>query len=117
MLTIFTVPKPFKGIFKWSKDKIENSLKVVTVFVTAATFLVAALTIPFFRYLHPVVPLVYVFAISTLVWVVEKMAQDLRFKIFNLSKNKKLEKTIHKSYLFNLNSNVLSGTDPLGNFY
>jgi len=32
-----------------------------------ATFLVVAASIPFFRYIHPVVPLIYIVAIATIV--------------------------------------------------
>ncbi len=63
------------GLFKWGKDKVENSLKIATIFMVIATFLVTALTIPFFRYLHSVVPLVYLFATATLVWIVGKMVK------------------------------------------
>ncbi len=68
MWGLFTV-----GLFRWGKSKIENSLKFITLLMVISTFLVAALTIPFFRYLHPVIPLVYLFATATLIWVVEKM--------------------------------------------
>jgi len=67
MWTLFTL-----GLFKWGKDKAENSLKISTIFMVALTFLVTALTIPLFRYLHPIVPLVYLFATATLVWVVRQ---------------------------------------------
>lgn len=63
------------GLFKLSKDRAENSLKVATIFMVASTFFGAALTIPLFRYLHPVVPLVYLFAVGTLVWVVGQMVR------------------------------------------
>ncbi len=63
------------GLFKWGKDKTKNSLKIVTIFMVVATFLVTALTIPFFRYIHPVIPLVYLFATATLVWIVGKMVK------------------------------------------
>lgn len=63
------------GLFKWGKDKVENSLKIATIFMVVAIFLVTALTIPFFRYLHPVIPLVYLFATATLVWIVGKMVK------------------------------------------
>ncbi len=69
------------GIFKWGKDKIENSLKIATIFMVVAAFLVTALTIPFFRYLHPIIPLVYLFATATLVWIVEKIVKELRIKV------------------------------------
>jgi len=55
------------GLFKWTKDKLYNSLKVATIFMVIITFLVTALSIPFFRYLHPVVPLIYIVAIATIV--------------------------------------------------
>jgi len=60
------------GLFRWGKNRIGNFLKLSTLFMVITTFLVAALTIPFFRYLHPVVPLVYLFAIATLVWIVRE---------------------------------------------
>jgi 4-amino-4-deoxy-L-arabinose transferase-like glycosyltransferase len=61
------------GLFKWGKNRMENSLKLVTIFMVIVTFLVAALTIPFFRYIHPIIPLVYLFAMATLVWIVQEM--------------------------------------------
>ena len=61
------------GLFVWSKNKIENYLKLSTIFMVVVTFLVTALTIPFFRYLHPVIPLIYLFATASLVWVVKKI--------------------------------------------
>jgi len=66
------------GLFKWGKEKVENSLKVATIFIVVITFLVTALTIPLFRYLHPVIPLVYLFAVSTLVWIISQTIKDNR---------------------------------------
>jgi len=63
------------GLFKWGKDRVENSFKLATVFTVTVTFLVTALTIPFFRYLHPVVPLVYILGVATLVWIISKFAR------------------------------------------
>ncbi len=60
------------GLFKRGKDKIKNSLKIATIFMVVATFLATALTVPFFRYIHPVIPLVYLFATATLVWIVDE---------------------------------------------
>ncbi len=48
------------------------------LFMTGLTFLVTALTIPFYRYLHPVVPLVYIVAVATLTQIF-----NLQFTIFN----------------------------------
>jgi hypothetical protein len=61
------------GIFKWGKDKTENSFKAATIFVIVVTFLVTAASIPFYRYLHPVVPFVYTISMATLVWIVGKI--------------------------------------------
>jgi len=66
----------FISLFKWEKDRIENSLKLSTLFMVIITFLVTAITIPFFRYLHPVIPLVYLFATATLVWIVRKIVNN-----------------------------------------
>ena len=55
------------GLFRWTKDKTYNAFKVSVIFMFAVTFLIAALSIPFFRYLHPVVPLIYIVAIATIV--------------------------------------------------
>jgi 4-amino-4-deoxy-L-arabinose transferase-like glycosyltransferase len=60
------------GIFSWAKDKMQNSFKVATIFMVLATFLVTAITIPFFRYIHPVIPLVYIIAAGTLVGIISK---------------------------------------------
>ena len=83
------------GLFMWSKNKIENYLKISTIFMVVATFLVAALTIPLFRYLHPVVPLVYLFAVATLVWIVE----GLGFRILGLGINKNKARILVSSLL------------------
>ncbi len=44
-----------------------SSFNVSVLFMTGLTFLVTALTIPFYRYLHPIIPLVYIIATATLV--------------------------------------------------
>jgi 4-amino-4-deoxy-L-arabinose transferase-like glycosyltransferase len=64
--TLFTI-----GIFKWGKDKTQNPFKTAAIFMIAITFLVVAMSIPFFRYLHPIVPLVYIIAVGTLVEILE----------------------------------------------
>lgn len=64
------------GLFRWGKNRTINSLKMLTLFMVIITFFITAVTIPFFRYLHPVVPLVYLFATATLVWVVREMVDD-----------------------------------------
>jgi 4-amino-4-deoxy-L-arabinose transferase-like glycosyltransferase len=69
------------GLFMWGKDppslkasdgqaKLYNSFKAATIFMFVITFLVAAASIPFYRYLHPIVPLIYIIAVGTLVELV-----------------------------------------------
>lgn len=67
------------SLVRWKKDKVYNSLKIATVFVLFVTLLVTALSIPFFRYLHPVVPLVYIFAVEMLVWTITQVSSNKRF--------------------------------------
>jgi 4-amino-4-deoxy-L-arabinose transferase-like glycosyltransferase len=88
------------SLFVKEKRKEVWALKIAVFFMVVLTFLVTALTIPFFRYLHPVVPLIYFFAVATLVWIIEKMARDLRFKIYGLSLNVSRQKFITLTSLF-----------------
>ncbi|WKZ25975.1 MAG: glycosyltransferase family 39 protein [bacterium] len=60
------------GMFSWGKVKLQNSFKISVLFVALLTFLVTALTIPFYRYIHPVVPLVYIVAVATLVEIIKR---------------------------------------------
>jgi len=66
------------GLFKWGKDQVRNSFKVASVFMILATFFVTAITIPFFRYLHPIIPLVYIISVGTVVEII-----NYQFSIFN----------------------------------
>lgn len=61
LFTLFVV-----GLFRWKGDKVGNSFKLSSLFMVLVTFLVTALSIPFFRYIHPIIPLVYIIAIATL---------------------------------------------------
>jgi len=64
------------GLLMRGKDKIANAFRISVIFIVLTTFLATALTIPLFRYLHPVIPFVYISAVATLVWIVEKMVSD-----------------------------------------
>lgn len=66
------------GLIGWSKEKIQNSFKISVLFVTLLTLLVTALTIPFYRYIHPIVPLVYIVAVATLV----NIFKDNKYKVY-----------------------------------
>lgn len=57
------------GFFIKEKSKLVRDIRWVTLFVVIASVLAAALTIPFYRYLHPVVPLIYILGVGTLMRV------------------------------------------------
>ena len=47
-----------------------------------ATLFITALTIPFYRYIHPVVPLIYIVAVGTLMEIIDKFkVQNPKFKM------------------------------------
>ncbi len=62
LFTVFLI-----GLFIREKNKPAEVFKFSVAFITALSFLVAAASIPFFRYLHPVVPLIYIAAVGVLV--------------------------------------------------
>lgn len=64
------------GLFNRSKNKLQNSFKISVLFLTLLTFFVTALSIPFYRYIHPVVPLIYIVAVGTMVNIVSQFASD-----------------------------------------
>jgi len=68
------------GLFSWGKDKLQNSFKISVLFVTLLTFLITALTIPFYRYIHPVVPFVYIVAIAALVDIITYFVSEWSIK-------------------------------------
>lgn len=50
------------GLFQ----KNNKEFKIASLFMVLVTFLITAASIPFFRYIHPIVPLVYIIAIAAL---------------------------------------------------
>lgn len=64
------------SLLKISEDKTADYLKYVSALAFVGLFVGVALTIPFFRYLHPIIPLVCIFASALLVWVVRKIVDD-----------------------------------------
>lgn len=75
----------FIGLFTWGKDKLQNNFKISVIFMTLVTFLVTALTIPFYRYLHPVIPLVYIIGIATLFEIISKLLNEKYVKVVTIS--------------------------------
>lgn len=54
------------------KDKRVSAFKWSSLFMVVVTFLVTAASIPFYRYLHPVLPLIYILAVGTIVEIIGK---------------------------------------------
>ena len=65
------------GLFLKSKCREEQGFKVASVFMVSATLIVTAASIPFYRYMHPVLPLIYIIATGTLVAIIS----NFQFKI------------------------------------
>ena len=63
------------GFFIGSKKSEVQAGKFSVLVIVIATFFAAALTIPFFRYIHPVVPLVYIFAVGGLVEMIGRSSK------------------------------------------
>jgi len=51
--------------------KKQSTFNISVLFMTLLTFFVTALTIPFYRYIHPVVPLIYIISIATLAEIIK----------------------------------------------
>jgi hypothetical protein len=116
-----------------------STFKISVLFMVVTTFLVTALTIPFYRYLHPIVPLIYIISVATLFEIVKNKKAliflilifcvgqtlgniflDTRFKNNLVNKNKppvyavlsyKLKEVTNK------NEVVLTNLDTWGSWY
>jgi 4-amino-4-deoxy-L-arabinose transferase-like glycosyltransferase len=71
------------GLFGWGRDKVQNSFKVASAFVVIVTLLVTAASIPFFRYIHPIIPLVYIIAVVTLVEIIGQFSKSRKFIVLS----------------------------------
>jgi len=76
LFALFTV-----GLFLKSKSKEISSFKIASVFMVLVTLIVTAASIPFFRYLHPIIPLIYIIAVGTLVGILESQITKQKFVI------------------------------------
>lgn len=61
LLTIFVV-----GFFVRSREKIVNAFRYSSLFTVTMALVVTAASIPFFRYIHPIIPIVYIISVGTL---------------------------------------------------
>ena len=69
------------AIFAIGIAKSRSAFKTSVLFMTVVTFLVTAISIPFFRYLHPIVPLVYIVAVATLIELVSSFQSPVSNKL------------------------------------
>jgi hypothetical protein len=70
------------GLFRWSKSNLINSFKTSSIFMIATTLLVCAVSIPFFRYIHPVIPFIYIISVATIVEILNLKFINRKFIIF-----------------------------------
>lgn len=84
IFTLFAV-----GLFLKSKSEEEQSFKISSAVIVLITLLVIAASIPFYRYIHPIIPLVYILGTGTLVGIISDQAsiikknQNSKFQILN----------------------------------
>lgn len=69
------------GIFRWGKNRIQDSFKIASLFMIIVTLVVTAVSIPLFRYIHPIIPLVYIIAAGTIVWIIENIFTKSRLVV------------------------------------
>lgn len=60
------------SLFLKTINKEEHNFKIASSFMILTTFLITAASIPFYRYIHPVLPLIYIIAVGTLVAIINK---------------------------------------------
>jgi len=61
------------SLFRWEKEREKRIFRIMVLFLVVATFTASAAFLPIYRYLHPVIPFIYLLAIETLVWILGKM--------------------------------------------
>jgi len=59
------------SLFRWEKERELRVFRFIVFLMVAMTFFASAAFLPIYRYLHPVVPFVYLLAIETLVFCVK----------------------------------------------
>jgi len=66
----------FLSLFRWEKEREKRIFRLIVLFLVAVTFFASAAFLPIYRYLHPVIPFVYLLGIETLVWVVRVITKE-----------------------------------------
>lgn len=63
------------------KSREQRSFTIITIIASLLSFLLAASTIPFYRYIHPSIPLIYIVGSATLVVVIRKYIKNRQYVI------------------------------------
>jgi len=71
------------SLFRWEETREKKIFRGLVLFFVLATFFAAAATLPIYRYLHPVIPFVYLLAVEMLVWIVTKLLPQQKSLIIN----------------------------------
>jgi hypothetical protein len=72
------------SIFIRSKHTMVKAFKIASIFCVVFSFLLPALTIPFFRYIHPVFPLIYILGSYGLLYVTTKVVGNKYSNLFSI---------------------------------
>ncbi len=88
------------ALFLKSKSKEVSSFKIASLFMVVATLLVTAASIPFYRYIHPIIPFVYIIAVGTVVEIITNFQFRInnQIKIFNNKISKHLFTILSSSF-------------------
>lgn len=70
------------SLFTQSKTKAEKYLKMLTLVMTILAFISTAVLVPFFRYIHPVIPFVYIFSVAAFIKVLKRPTVSIFVIVF-----------------------------------
>ena len=64
------------SLFRWEEAREKKIFRGLVLFFVLATFFAAAATLPIYRYLHPIIPFVYLLAVEMLVWIAREISKS-----------------------------------------
>jgi 4-amino-4-deoxy-L-arabinose transferase-like glycosyltransferase len=70
LLTLFVI-----SLFRWDIGKVEKAFKITVLTTGILVFIVNAMTIPLFRYLHPLIPFIYLLAGAELTVILRQISK------------------------------------------
>ena len=68
----------FLSLFRWEKEREKRAFRLVVLLMVAMTFIASAAFLPIYRYLHPVIPFIYLLAIEMLVWTASQLITSFK---------------------------------------